>query len=126
MKKLRTGDEVIVISGKDTGKTGTLSKFISETKCIVSGVKIVKKHQKPNPQLNIQGGILEKESPIDVSNLAIYNKKSKKADKINIEIKKDKKIRVFKFSKKIEPDLSKTNLSPFIYFLIDSISVNKV
>ena len=88
MKKLRTGDEVIVISGKDTGKTGTLSKFISETKCIVSGVKIVKKHQKPNPQLNIHGGILEKESPIDVSNLAIYNKKSKKADKINIEIKK--------------------------------------
>ena len=86
MKKLRTGDEVIVISGKDTGKTGTLSKFISETKCIVSGVKIVKKHQKPNPQLNIQGGILEKESPIDVSNLAIYNKKSKKADKINFEI----------------------------------------
>ena len=76
MKKLRTGDEVIVISGKDIGKTGTLSKFISETKCIVSGVKIVKKHQKPNPQLNIQGGILEKESPIDVSNLAIYNKKS--------------------------------------------------
>ena len=53
MKKLRTGDEVIVISGKDIGKTGTLSKFISETKCIVSGVKIVKKHQKPNPQLNI-------------------------------------------------------------------------
>ena len=83
-------------AGKDTGKTGTLSKFISETKCIVSGVKIVKKHQKPNPQLNIQGGILEKESPIDVSNLAIYNKKSKKADKINIEIKKEKKIRVFK------------------------------
>ena len=96
MKKLRTGDEVIVISGKDTGKTGTLSKFISETKCIVSGVKIVKKHQKPNPQLNIQGGILEKESPIDVSNLAIYNKKSKKADKIKIDVTKDKKIRVFK------------------------------
>ena len=64
--------------------------------CIRDRVKIVKKHQKPNPQLNIQGGILEKESPIDVSNLAIYNKKSKKADKINIEIKKDKKIRVFK------------------------------
>ena len=63
MKKLRTGDEVIVVSGKDSGKTGTLSKFISETKCIVSGVKIVKKHQKPNPQLNIQGGILEKEVP---------------------------------------------------------------
>ena len=59
-------------------------------------LKSLKNIRKPNPQLNIQGGILEKESPIDVSNLAIYNKKSKKADKINIEIKKDKKIRVFK------------------------------
>ena len=101
MKKLRTGDEVIVISGKDSGKTGTLSKFLSDKKCIVSGVKIVKKHQKPNPQLNIQGWIIEKESPIDISNLAIYNKKSKKADKIKIETKKDLKIRVFKSDGKV-------------------------
>ena len=60
MKKLRTGDEVIVISGKDTGKTGTLSKFISETKCIVSGVKIVKKHQKPNLNLIFKEEFLKK------------------------------------------------------------------
>ena len=60
MKKLRTGDEVIVISGKDTGKTGTLSKFISETKCIVSGVKIVKKHQKPNLNSIFKGEFLKK------------------------------------------------------------------
>ena len=61
MNKLRTGDEVIIISGKDKGKTGTLTKFVSKDKCIVMGLKIVKKHQKPNPQLNIAGGIIEKE-----------------------------------------------------------------
>ena len=76
MNKLRTGDEVIIISGKDKGKTGTLTKFVSKDKCIVMGLKIVKKHQKPNPQLNIAGGIIEKESPIHLSNIAIYNKKT--------------------------------------------------
>ena len=96
MNKLKAGDEVIVISGKDKGKVGTLSKFLGKDKCIVTGVKIVKKHQKPNPQLNIQGGILEKESPLNISNIAIFNKKSKKADKVRIELKKDKKTRVFK------------------------------
>ena len=64
MNKLRTGDEVIVISGKDKGKTGTITKFLANDKCEISGIKIVKKHQKPNPQANIQGGIIEKESPI--------------------------------------------------------------
>ena len=96
MNKLRTGDEVIVISGKDKGKTGTISKFLSNDKCEVAGIKIVKKHQKPNPQANIQGGIIEKESPIHVSNIAIFNKKSKKADKIKIENNEKGKKRVFK------------------------------
>ena len=77
MNKLRTGDEVIVISGKDKGRTGTITKFLANDKCEVSGIKIVKKHQKPNPQANIQGGIIEKESPIHISNIAIYNKKTK-------------------------------------------------
>jgi len=96
MKKLKTGDEVIVISGKDKGKIGTLSNFLSENKCVVSGVKIVKKHQKPNPQANIQGGIIEKESPIHISNIAIYNKKTKKADKVKIEVNEKAKKRIFK------------------------------
>ena len=96
MKKLIKGDEVIVIAGKDKGKKGVITDRFDSDRLIVEGINQVKKHQKPNPQLNIQGGILEKESPIDISNLAIYNKKSKKADKINIEIKKEKKIRVFK------------------------------
>lgn len=96
MNKLRTGDEVIVISGKDRGKTGTITKFLANNKCEVAGIKIVKKHQKPNPQANIQGGILEKESPIHVSNIAIYNKKAKKADKVRIEVNEKSKKRIFK------------------------------
>ena len=91
MNKLRTGDEVIIISGKDKGKTGTLTKFISKDKCIVGvGLKLVKKHQKPNPQLNIAGGIIEKEAPIHLSNIAIYNKKTK-ADKVKILLRKKEK-----------------------------------
>ena len=89
MNKLKTGDEVIIISGKDKGKTGTLTKFLAKDKCIVMGLKIVKKHQKPNPQLNIAGGIIEKESPI-------YNKKLKKADKVKIHSDEKGKKRIFK------------------------------
>ena len=82
MNKLRTGDEVIIISGKDKGKTGTLTKFISKDKCIVMGLKLVKKHQKPNPQLNIAGGIIEKGSAnsfIEHCNLQQENKKSRQS-----------------------------------------------
>ena len=96
MNKLRTGDEVIVISGKDKGKTGTITKFLENDKCEISCIKIVKKHQKPNPQANIQGGIIEKESPIHISNIAIYNKKTKKADKVKIEVTEKLKKRIFK------------------------------
>ena len=96
MNKLKTGDEVIIISGKDKGKTGTLTKFLAKDKCIVMGLKIVKKHQKPNPQLNIAGGIIEKESPIHISNVAIYNKKLKKADKVIIYSDEKGKKRIFK------------------------------
>ena len=96
MNKLKTGDEVIIISGKDKGKTGTLTKFLAKDKCIVMGLKIVKKHQKPNPQLNIAGGIIEKESPIHISNVSIYNKKLKKADKVKIFSDEKGKKRIFK------------------------------
>ena len=96
MNKLRAGDEVIVISGKDKGKTGIINKFLSDDKCEVAGIKMVKKHQKPNPQANIQGGIIEKESPIHLSNIAIYNKKIKKADKVKIEASENGKKRIYK------------------------------
>ena len=96
MNKLKTGDEVIIISGKDKGKTGTLTKFLAKDRCIVMGLKIVKKHQKPNPQLNIAGGIIEKESPINLSNLS-HTTKDGNATKIGYRVEDGKKVR---FSKK--------------------------
>ena len=77
MNKLKTGDQVFVISGKDKGKTGTLTKMISEKKCFVSGVKIVKRHTKPNPQAGIEGGIVEKELSVHLSNLSLVHKGKK-------------------------------------------------
>jgi len=101
MKKIRKGDKVIVISGKDKGKQGTVSNLLSDGKCYVSGIKIVKRHTKPNPQAGIQGGIVEKESPVDLSNIAIFNPSSKKQDKVSIKVLEDgKKIRIFKSSGK--------------------------
>ena len=75
--------------------------MISERKCYVSGVKIVKKHTKPNPQAGIEGGIIEKESPVNTSNLAIYNPSTKKPDKVGMKILEDgSKIRIYKSSGK--------------------------
>ena len=100
MNKLKTGDQVFVISGKDKGKTGTLTKMISEKKCYVSGIKIVKRHTKPNPQLGETGGIVEKEAAINLSNVAIWNPKQKKADRISFLVDGEKKLRVYSSDKK--------------------------
>ena len=96
MNKLRTGDEVIVISGIDKGITG-----IKGDRCLVSGIKLVKKHVKPNPQINEPGGIIEKESFINISNIAFYNSSTKKRDKLQINSDEKKgKIRVSKSTNK--------------------------
>jgi len=101
MKKIKSGDEVIVIAGKDKGKQGTVSSILDNGKCYVTGVKLVKKHTKPNPQAGVQGGIVEEESPIDLSNIAIFNPSTKKVDKVSIKISDDnKKTRTFKSSGK--------------------------
>ena len=101
MKKIRTGDQVIVISGKDKGKQGSVTKILSNGRCYVSGVQMVKRHTKPNPNAGVAGGIVEKESSIDISNIAIFNPATKKADKVSIQSKEDgSKIRVFKSSGK--------------------------
>ena len=101
MKKIRTGDQVIVISGKDKGKQGSVTKILSNGRCFVSGVQMVKRHTKPNPNAGVAGGIVEKESSIDISNIAIFNPSTKKADKVSIQSKEDgSKIRVFKSSGK--------------------------
>ena len=100
--KLRAGDEVVVLAGRDVGKTGTLRKiFKSKNKAIVTGVNMVKKHTKPNPEVGVTGGIVEQESSIDLSNLAIWNTSTKAKDKISYSKDKDgKKVRLFKSSKK--------------------------
>ena len=101
MKKIKTGDQVIVISGKDKGKQGSVTKILSNGGCYVSGVQMVKRHTKPNPNAGVAGGIVEKESSIDISNIAIFNPSTKKADKVSIQSNEDgSKIRVFKSSGK--------------------------
>lgn len=96
MRKLKKDDQVIVITGKDKGKRGTIKRVLDEKRVIVTGVNIVKKHTKANPQLGVAGGIVEREAAIDVSNVAIYNAQTNKADRVGFVEKDGKKVRVFK------------------------------
>jgi len=97
MNKIKTGDSVIVIAGKDKGKQGSITKILSNGRCYVSGVQMVKRHTKPNPQAGIAGGVIEKEASINVSNISIFNPISKKADKVAIKTLEDgTKVRVFR------------------------------
>ena len=97
MNKIKKGDDVIVTTGKDKGKRGTVSEVIvGEGKLVVSGINIAKKHTKPNPNAGVQGGIVEKEMPIDVSNVAVFNPKTGKGDRVGFKIDGDKKVRIFK------------------------------
>ncbi|MGO3857927.1 50S ribosomal protein L24 [Neisseriaceae bacterium CLB008] len=84
MRKLLKGDHVIVITGKDKGKTGNVTKVL-DGKVVVEGVNVVKKHQKPNPMNNVAGGIVSKTMPVAISNVAIFNPETKKADRVGIE-----------------------------------------
>jgi large subunit ribosomal protein L24 len=96
-RKIRRDDEVVVLAGKDKGKTGKVTKvLVSEDRLYVEGVNLVKKHQKPNPQLNVPGGIIEKEASIHVSNVAIVNPATGKADRVGFRVEEGKKVRVFK------------------------------
>ena len=95
--KIRRNDEIIVLTGKDKGKHGKVTSFItSKNKVIVENINMVKKHVKPNPQLQEQGGIVEKEAPIHVSNVAIYNAATGKADRVGFRFEDGKKVRFFK------------------------------
>ncbi|MFP5463046.1 MAG: 50S ribosomal protein L24 [Gammaproteobacteria bacterium] len=96
MLKIKSGDEVVVTTGKDKGKRGTVTRVYPDGKVVVSGVNVAKKHQKPNPQRGVGGGIVEMELPIQVSNVAIYNPKTQKADRVGFRVDGDKKVRVFK------------------------------
>ncbi|MBL4911357.1 MAG: 50S ribosomal protein L24 [Alteromonadaceae bacterium] len=95
--KIRRDDEVIVLAGKDKGKTGKVTKVLVEDgKVFVEGVNLIKKHTKPVPQLQQPGGIIEKEAPINVSNIAILNPTSGKADRVGFRFEDGKKVRFFK------------------------------
>ncbi|MDP4530469.1 50S ribosomal protein L24 [Alkalimonas delamerensis] len=100
--KIRRDDEVIVLAGKDKGKTGKVTKvLLSENRVYVSGVNLVKKHQKPVPALNQAGGIVEKEASIHVSNVAIVNPKTGKADRVGFRFEDGKKVRFFKSNNEV-------------------------
>ena len=93
--KLREGDEVIVVSGKEKGKWGNIKTIVGE-KCVINDLSLSKRHTRPNPQLGITGGIVEKEMPIHLSNVMIWNSATKKQDKVSFKDEKGKKTRIFR------------------------------
>lgn len=103
MRKLRKGDEIIVIAGKDKGKRGTVTRMVAEKdSVVVEGINTVKKHQKPNPAMGVPGGIVEKEMPMHISNVAIFNPATGKADRVGIKILDDgRKVRIFKSNNEV-------------------------
>ena len=98
MLKIKRDDEVVVLAGKDKGKRGKVRKVLADNRLIVSGINMVKKHTKPNPQMGVAGGIVEKEAPIQVSNVAIFNPETGKADRVGFKVEGETKIRIFKSS----------------------------
>ena len=97
MNKIRSGDDVIVITGKDKGKRGTVLRVVSDETVLVESINIVKKHQKPNPNKGEAGGIIDKEMPIQISNVALFNPSSGKADRVGFKSLEDgRKVRIFK------------------------------
>jgi len=97
MNKLKRGDEVFVTSGKDKGRRGTIVEIIGKQKVLVEGINIVKKHTKPNPNAGVEGGIIDKAMPIDISNVMIWNAENEQPEKVGIKTEKDgKKVRIFK------------------------------
>jgi len=97
MQRIRKGDEVVVVTGRDKGKRGTVLRRIDAQHVVVEGVNRVKKHQRPNPMKGVAGGIVDKDMPIHVSNVALFNPATKKADRVGSKTLQDgRKVRVFK------------------------------
>ena len=97
MRKIKKSDDVVVIAGKDKGKRGAVLRVVDEEHVVVTGVNQVKKHRRPNPAKGDQGGIVEKEMQIHVSNIAIYNPSTKAADRVGIRVLEDgRRVRFFK------------------------------
>ena len=99
MNKIRKGDQVIVLTGRDKGKRGTVTQRVDDDRLLVEGVNVVKKHVKPNPMKGTTGGVIDKTLPIHQSNVAIFNPATGKADRVGVKFLADKtKVRVFKSS----------------------------
>lgn len=96
MAKIKRDDEVVVLAGKDKGKRGTVRTIVDSDRVIVSGVNMIKKHTKPNPQAGVAGGIVEKEAPIQISNVAIYNADAGRGDRVGYKVEDGKKVRIYK------------------------------
>lgn len=97
MNKIRKGDDVVVITGKDKGRRGQVVNVLDNGKIVVQGVNMAKKHQKPNPQAGTPGGIVEKEMPLDISNVMLFNPATGKGDRVGIKtLEDDRKVRFFK------------------------------
>lgn len=96
MLKIKRDDEVVILAGKDKGKRGKVRKVLADNRLIVTGVNMVKKHTRPNPQMGVAGGIVEREAPIQISNVAIFNPATSKADRVGFKVEGDTKKRIFK------------------------------
>lgn len=102
MQKIKKGDDVIVRTGKDKGKSGRVTKVLKDNKVLVEGINQVKKNQKPNPNAGVSGGIIVKDMPINISNVGLYNPVTKKADRVGFKLLEDgKKVRYFKSTNEV-------------------------
>ena len=99
MEKIRKGDDVVITTGKDKGKRGTVLRRVDAERVVVEGVNRVKKHVKPNPVKGVAGGVVDKDMPLHISNVSLYNPATKKADRVGFKLLEDgTKVRVFKSS----------------------------
>tara|TARA_B100000029_G_scaffold500246_1_gene571696 strand:- start:2759 stop:3076 length:318 start_codon:yes stop_codon:yes gene_type:complete len=102
MAKIKQGDEVVVVAGKDKGRRGTVIRVYTDDRVLVENVNVARKHQKPNPNAGVPGGIIEKEMPLDVSNVMLFNPTTQKADRVGYRRLEDgKKVRFFKSNKEV-------------------------
>jgi len=102
MNKIRKGDEVVVIAGKDKGRRGAVLKVLEDDRVLVENVNMAKKHQRPNPNANVAGGIVDKEMPIHISNVMLYNPVAKKGDRVGLRTLEDgRKVRFFKSNNEV-------------------------
>ena len=94
--KIKRDDEVVILAGKDKGKGGKVRKVLADNRVVGAGGNMMKKHTRPNPQMGVAGGIVEKEAPIQVSNVAIFNPATNKADRVGYKVEEGTKVRIFK------------------------------